>query len=740
LKIVLPSLCLLFVVGLVYFFAFAEPANQLPQNQTFLNLAHQDINASTTAPTTYTSTSTHTSQADFEASGSGGFGYSATTTPDSVVGNDDLGVFRSAPIDLGLKTKLSTATFTKGGSARVFARSGSVASVSPVEVKRTIQTELGAGSGSGYFVRYDSLGNGFEINSTHSSEFGLVSLWHMNEGTGTSVADSKGTNNGTWSGTGTYWETVSPKLGAASGKFNGSNDAIGVGHSASLEPTILTVEAWIKTPGTVDYANVIAKYNPTTGLSGYCFNVSVTGVMRFDIMGASTYSTGGGNKNIKDNQWHHIVGVFTGSQIIVYTDGVAGVPTSWSTLTYTQYALYIGTSPTGLRRFSGLIDEVAIYNRALSASEIQQHYEAGSPATSTAYESDILELASSAQGDRLPIQASVPTNTTLAYKIRSGETTIPDGSWSAWTATTSVVSGLNVLDISARTGKYWQVGFNGTSNGSATWTMGGFSVVPKPSDYSNLIEIVSATSTQVLPAERYLQWLGFGADTWNVNDVSLTSKFTAIDLGKRYNIDTLALTDSDDDLYRIHYSLQDVSNYASTTSWVDVGDKTASTTLSHTFTGTNGKALRWFRFNRVNETGATSSNPQAKAFLSAQPTTALYRLWQGGDVGNGGGFMTRYGSGTTGYYTINPPSTAIGTISSANEYRICNGTIAQTKDFIIKFLRQGDNDGYKIVELSWDNHPEHWESYDGTSQTAGAVLDKNSAGYNPATLAKNTEG
>ena len=102
--------------------------------------------------------------------------------------------------------------------------------------------------------------------------------------------------------------------------------------------------------------------------------------------------------------------------------------------------------------------------------------------------------------------------------------------------------------------------------------------------------------------------------------------------------------------------------------------------------------------------------------------------------------MTRHGSGTTGYYTINPPSIAIGTISASNEYRICNGTIAQTKDFIIKFLRQGDNDGYKIVELSWDNHPEHWESYDGSSDTAGAVLDKNSAGYNTATLSVNTEG
>jgi len=144
-KIIISSLCLIIIAGLVYFFAFAEPADQLPQNQTFLNLAHSHINASTTAPITYTSTSAQTTQADFEQTGAGGFGYSATTTPNSVVGNDDLGVYRSAPIDLGLKTKLANAVITKGGSARVFARSGSVASVSPIEVKRTTTAEFDAG-------------------------------------------------------------------------------------------------------------------------------------------------------------------------------------------------------------------------------------------------------------------------------------------------------------------------------------------------------------------------------------------------------------------------------------------------------------------------------------------------------------------------------------------------------------------------------------------------------------------
>jgi len=98
--------------------------------------------------------------------------------------------------------------------------------------------------------------------------------------------------------------------------------------------------------------------------------------------------------------------------------------------------------------------------------------------------------------------------------------------------------------------------------------------------------------------------------------------------------------------------------------------------------------------------------------------------------------MTRHGSGTTGYYTINPPSTAIGSTSASEEYRICNGTIAQTKDFIIKFLKQRDSDGYKIVQLSWDNT--NWYSWNGTSDTTGAMIDKNSAGYNSATLSVNT--
>ena len=462
LKIVLPSLCLLFVVGLVCFFAFAEPADQLPQNQTFLNLAHSHINASTTAPITYTSTSTQTTQADFEAVGSGGFGYSTSTTPGSIVGNDDLGVYRSAPIDLGLKTKLANAVITKGGTAKVFARSGSVASVSPVEVKRTTQAELEAGSGTGWIALANGsiASQGPELLVNGNME--LNSNWFA-YGAGISVVQVDAPHSGSYS-------------------FRGVD---------SSPPNV----------------NKGIKSSPFTTITG----------RTYFITGWIWYNGG-------DNLGHDLYFGSGDGTILTYLQR-RNPASNWL-----QYSAYYTETNGGNNAYVVVRHNSGIYRTFyiddFSVKEIH---------TSSNYESDTLELSASAQGDRMLVQANVPAGTTLSYKIRSGETAIPDGSWSSWTTPVSVATGLNIFDIFALTGRYWRIGLDGATNGTATWTMGGFAVVPKPSDYSNLVEIVSATSTQVLPAEKYVQWLGFGADTWNVNDVSLFSKFTAIDLGKRYN-------------------------------------------------------------------------------------------------------------------------------------------------------------------------------------------------------------
>ncbi|MFH1997395.1 MAG: LamG domain-containing protein, partial [Patescibacteria group bacterium] len=319
LKIVLPSLCLLFVVGLVYFFAFAEPADQLPQNQTFLNLAHSHINASTTAPTTYTSTSTHDTQA-----------------------------------------------------------------------------ELAAGTGSGWMATASNIIRPSAANGeTSSSESGLVSLWHMNN----NWLDAKGTNNGTRYGTGIPFETTSPKLGTASGKFNGVDDYVTINPDILNNAGAATIEAWIKLNAYAPTSQSPIVVDTTTTQFDFQLIVlpdnNTPHKLRFSVWNtAGTEVSANSFIDIPLNAWAHVVGVYDGASVMVYINGMQNG--SIGSLSGNIYSLSndcrIGADAWDSPKFNGLIDEVAIYNRALSAAEIQQHYEAGSPAETSFYRSPRFDL------------------------------------------------------------------------------------------------------------------------------------------------------------------------------------------------------------------------------------------------------------------------------------------------------------------------------------------------------------
>jgi hypothetical protein len=73
---------------------------------------------------------------------------------------------------------------------------------------------------------------------------GLVAYWKLDDASGTSAADSIGSNTGTWNGTlGSQWTTG--KIGGA-GNFNGTNNYVDVGNSAAIKPQLpVTIAAWI---------------------------------------------------------------------------------------------------------------------------------------------------------------------------------------------------------------------------------------------------------------------------------------------------------------------------------------------------------------------------------------------------------------------------------------------------------------------------------------------------------------
>jgi hypothetical protein len=84
------------------------------------------------------------------------------------------------------------------------------------------------------------------------------------------------------------------------------------------------------------------------------------------------------SSTVQKDRWYHVVGTFDGTTGRLYVDGVlnSSAPQS-SPLTDRNNQVYIGRGISGTNSFSGSIDEVRVYNRALSATEISALYNSG---------------------------------------------------------------------------------------------------------------------------------------------------------------------------------------------------------------------------------------------------------------------------------------------------------------------------------------------------------------------------
>jgi hypothetical protein len=206
---------------------------------------------------------------------------------------------------------------------------------------------------------------------------GLISLW---PGSGT-ANDIIRANSGTLANGADF---SGGKVGTAF-DFDGVNDYVQVNDSRSLDVSSgLTIEAWIKTSGTADYSRILEKfYDAAVGgnNNGFAVGFHTSGTMRFDVgNGLGSYAVALNPAVVTDGLWHHVAAATDGAHAVLYVDGVAGTAPSLSGFwPNTTRPLYIGRdSAFSDRFFSGLVDEVSIYNRALSATEVQAIYNAGS--------------------------------------------------------------------------------------------------------------------------------------------------------------------------------------------------------------------------------------------------------------------------------------------------------------------------------------------------------------------------
>jgi hypothetical protein len=216
------------------------------------------------------------------------------------------------------------------------------------------------------------------LDTTHPLSQGLVGLWLFNEGGGGTAYDLSGQRNH-----GTLTNMANPPTqtsGWCGGglSFDGVDDYVDCGNPVSLNITgTITVSAWVNITSQKDYAPIILKgyAGLSTVVGGYMLRLNPSGKMLFRI--ATTISTYEAESSaISFSTWHYVVGVYDHTNVSIYVDGVKTVgDTCIQDIKNSSYNLEFGRDAySSLRQFGGIIDDVRIYNRALSAAEVRQLY------------------------------------------------------------------------------------------------------------------------------------------------------------------------------------------------------------------------------------------------------------------------------------------------------------------------------------------------------------------------------
>ncbi|OGQ59521.1 MAG: hypothetical protein A3J24_08450, partial [Deltaproteobacteria bacterium RIFCSPLOWO2_02_FULL_53_8] len=192
-------------------------------------------------------------------------------------------------------------------------------------------------------------------------------------------------SNGTASGNAAF--TTSAKLGSHAGVFDGTGDFVNVGTLPTFSTTTFSAEAWIKTSTS---KAILGRWSDSSGSNQQFIFLVADGKIRIyleDNAGLSDWSFGG-SRNVIDGTWHHVAMTFNAGVVALYVDGVLDASTTapgGSVADKSSQAVLIGTyhaSETS-NHFSGSMDEVAIYNRTLTASEIAIHAGLGYPVSGT---------------------------------------------------------------------------------------------------------------------------------------------------------------------------------------------------------------------------------------------------------------------------------------------------------------------------------------------------------------------
>jgi hypothetical protein len=215
-----------------------------------------------------------------------------------------------------------------------------------------------------------------------------VGYWNFDEGSGNTAADSSENGNTGTLNNGPVW--VDGKFGKALG-FDGVDDYVQVSQSSSLDVTDqITVETWVYPRAYVDNTGMVSHIISRCDYSGgHIYVLSMYPDSHKASFSVNPYPDEQPSvADLQLNAWTHLAMTYDGASVKLYVNGQFDSSYAQSgPIETTSNWLAIGCKPTGpwggpgtYAYFNGMIDEIKIYNRALSQQEIQTDMGVSSPA------------------------------------------------------------------------------------------------------------------------------------------------------------------------------------------------------------------------------------------------------------------------------------------------------------------------------------------------------------------------
>lgn len=196
---------------------------------------------------------------------------------------------------------------------------------------------------------------------------GLVGWWRAEN----NAADSAGNNSGELVGNTTFGSGVGQCF-----EFDGDRDAVVIGNPTNLRIQNLTIETWIKrnNPWRISFGADGGGFLFGYVNGGYVFYLGGNAHLYFGKAGTIALPSKG---TITDTNYHHVAVTKSGSTVTFYIDGVSNsVVCLGETFDFSAPVGIGGEGDDADSSFLGRIDELAVYNRALTPAEILGIYNA----------------------------------------------------------------------------------------------------------------------------------------------------------------------------------------------------------------------------------------------------------------------------------------------------------------------------------------------------------------------------